>query len=106
MGEVLIDSKTKLKTEVLKASDFDEKYRITIEKIISGQYEKYYIVRSYTKRLFGYKLNSLAADKVESDYEHEFIESYQYKAHDLLDFAVTWARWIKQHKYPKWKKYQ
>lgn len=106
MSEFHIDSKTKLKTEVLKAFDFDKKYRITIEKITSGQYENYYIVRSYTKQLFGYKLNSLAADIVESDYEHDFIESYQYKAHDLLDFAVTWARWIKQNKYPNWKKYQ
>lgn len=101
-----ISHKSKVKTEVLKTFDFDEKYRITVEKILEGKFLNQYVIRSYTKSLFGYKISSLAAWNVESDEDHDKIESFEFKPYRMLNQAVEYAKYIKKKKYPNWIKYQ
>lgn len=107
--EILIGHKEKVKTKVLREVDFDKKYRLSIEKIVepNHRFENYYMIKSFTKGLLGYKINSLAAWDVQSDEDsHEFIESFQFKPFRMLDQAVDYAKYIKKTKYPTWLRYQ
>lgn len=105
MDNNCISNKSKVKTEVLKTFDFDEKYRIRIEKILDGKFKNQYVIKSYSKTLFGYKLSHLAAWNIESDEDHDRIEYFEFKPHRLLNQAVRYAKYIKKNKYPNWVKY-
>jgi hypothetical protein len=98
--------KSKVKTEVLRTVDFDIKYRLTIEKILDGKFKNQYVVRSYTKSFFGYKLSSLAAWNVLSDDDHNYIESYEFKPFRMLKQALDFAKDVKKNRLTNWVKYQ
>lgn len=105
MNEMISNNST-VKTDVLKTFDFDGKYRLTIEKILEGQFNKYYMVRSYKKGLFGYKICSLAAFDIKSDDNHNYIKDFFFKPYQILDHAISYAKYVKKKKYPTWLNYQ
>ncbi|MCT4582755.1 MAG: hypothetical protein N4A35_15180 [Flavobacteriales bacterium] len=102
----LVAHNERLKTEVLKTHDFDGKYRITIEKIVEGKYENRYLVKSYTKTLLGYKLSTLTASNIETDFDGNRIVKIEFKAHRMLNQAILFAKYILKERYQVWLKMQ
>ena len=97
---------SRVKTVILKTFDFDERYRITIEKILEGKFKNQYLIRSYTKSIFGYKLSHLSAWNIELNESDSRIISYEFMPYRMLHQACNYAKHVKKNIYPKWLKYQ
>jgi hypothetical protein len=96
-----LDSKAKVSTKVLREVELDSKNKLSIEKILEGEYKGHYIIKSFTKKLFGFKNSSLAAYNVETDFEGDRIVKIEYGVFRMLDQAVNFAKEVKKNRYTK-----
>lgn len=96
----------KLRTRVLKSFDFDNKHRINIEKILEGEYKNRYVIKSYTKTIFGYKISTLSASNIESNFDGDRIVKVEFTIYRMLHQAVLYAKHIRNEYYHIWKKTQ
>lgn len=92
----------RIKTEVLKSFNIDNRYKINIEKILEGKYKNRYLVKSYAKIWRSYKITTLSASNIETDFEGRRIVKIEFKAHRMLKQAIAFAKHIKYEYYPIW----
>lgn len=96
-----IGHNSRVKTEILKEFDTDKKYRITVEKILEGGHKNEYVIRSYVKSIFGYKIASLAAWNLNSD-----DGSFEFKPFRMLKQALDFTKDVKKNRFSNWVKHQ
>lgn len=95
----MLDSKSKTTTKVLRTIELDNKNKLTIEKITSGELKGQYTIKSHTKKLFGFKNSSLAAYNVETDFEGDRIIKIEYAVFRMLEQAINFAKEVKKNRY-------
>lgn len=65
--EKTIKNTSKTKSEVLKTLTINKKHKITIEKVLSGEYVGQYVVKSYLKFWFGLRTKSTTISAFDTD---------------------------------------
>jgi len=86
-------------TEVLKTFELDNKNKLTIERITSGELRGQYTIKSHTKKLFGFKNSSLAAYNVGTDFNGNKINKIEYGVFRMLKHAINFAKEVKKNRY-------
>lgn len=95
----MCNSKSEIKTKVLKTFILDKKNKLTIEKVGKGKLCGQYIVRSYTKKFLGSKLTTLASIDITTDFNGSVINGMEYPIFNMLRQAIDYAKYVKKNKY-------
>lgn len=92
----VINAKEKVETEIVKTITFTKmKTIVTIEAVLSGFYKGKVIVRSKSKRLFGYKPSVFASSNIQTDFwTSEKIVNIQYPVFDNIDDAIRYKDYL------------